>query len=141
MATPLGIEPDHPDLPEDLPPRSLADRLHYALGPLAGGMLIDAADLITPGPLGLFGGLLVGLPVGWWVASIYGFSVPSRCLIATLAGIYCTIPATELIPLATLVSAVARFFADTPGTVRPRIPPAESAEPSSHSTHEPPSDP
>jgi hypothetical protein len=137
MANPLGIEPD---LPEYLPPRSLADRLHYALGPLAGGMLIDFADLITPGPVGVFGGLLVGMPVGWWVASIYGFSVPSRCLIATLAGIYCTIPGTELIPLATMVSAIARFFAETPGSTSRGLPPAESAEPSSHSTHEPPSD-
>lgn len=92
--------------------RTFWERLHYALGPLAGGMMIDAADLLTPGPVGIFGGLLVGMPVGWYVASLYGFQTPSRLLIATLSGIYCTIPGTELIPLATLVSAVGRFFAE-----------------------------
>lgn len=98
-----------------IPQRTVLERLHYALGPMAGGMIIDLADLLTPGPVGLFGGILIGMPVGWYVASMYGFETPSRLLIATLTGIYCTIPGTELIPLATLVSACGRFFAEDRG--------------------------
>lgn len=105
--------------------RTLWERLHYSLGPLAGGMIIDLTDLLTPGPVGVFGGLLIGMPVGWYVASLYGFSTPSRLLIATLSGIYCTIPGTELIPLATLVSAVGRFFADESQSPRGTVPTVE----------------
>jgi hypothetical protein len=100
------------------PPRTLWDRLHYALGPLAGGIIIDVADVISAGPVGPLGGMLIGMPVGWYVASMYGFQTPSRLLIATLSGVYCLIPRTELIPLATMISACSRFFAeDAPAPV------------------------
>jgi hypothetical protein len=100
------------------PPDSLILRLHRAFGPLAGGMILDAADLLTPGPVGLAGGQFVGMPVGWWISSIYGFTIPSRLLCATLAGVYCMTPGTELIPLATIISAAARFYAGEPEALR-----------------------
>lgn len=81
-------------------------------------MILDAADLLTPGPVGLAGGLFVGMPVGWWISSIYGFTLPSRLLCATLAGVYCMTPGTEVIPLATMISAAARFYAGEPEALR-----------------------
>jgi len=88
---------------------TLLVRLHRALGPLAGGVILDVVDFATFGPVGLAIGLLVGVLVGWWVSSIYAFSVKARCIWATLGGLYCAVPFTEVLPLATLVSAVGRF--------------------------------
>jgi hypothetical protein len=96
------------DSPSEKP--SLLYRLHQALGPLAGALILDVVDFTTFGPIGIVLGLVVGVPIGWWISSIYGFSPLSRALFATLAGLYCTVPFTEVLPLATLISASARFW-------------------------------
>jgi len=103
-------------------PPTLLERLHRALGPLAGGIIIDFVDFATFGPIGLVLGPVLGGMAGWWVSSIYNFGTRGRVIVATLAAIYCTIPFTELLPLATLVAAVARFFETPPVTP----PPSES---------------
>lgn len=114
------IVPSSADVFDPLPAESSSryvstvDRLHYSLGPLAGGIILDITDFVTFGPIGIFFGLIIGVPVGWWIATIYGFSKPSRLAIALAAGIYCTVPFTELIPLATIVSAVARYHSRPP---------------------------
>lgn len=89
-------------------------RLHRALGPLAGGIILDVVDLATFGPIGLAFGWLVGGLVGWWVSSIYGFSAKGRLAFALLCAVYITIPFTGLFPLATIISSVARFRARVP---------------------------
>ena len=83
-------------------------RIHRAIGPLAGGLILDFVDLATFGPLGIVG-LFIGGLIGWWVSSIYNFSKKARLLWAMLAAIYCLFPLTELIPVATIISAFARF--------------------------------
>lgn len=84
-------------------------RIHRALGPIAGGLILDLVDLATFGPIGLFGGFLMGGIVGWWVSSIYEFSARSRVMFAVLAAVYTAVPLTEPFPLATGISALARF--------------------------------
>lgn len=84
-------------------------KLYRALGPLAGGILLDTLDLATFGPLGLYFGGILGFCVGWWMASIHEFGSYGRFLFATLAAIYLTMPLTELLPLATIISAFARY--------------------------------
>lgn len=115
-----AIEPEETQVgaPYELAPNSLILRLHRAFGPLVGGMILDAADFLTPGPVGIATGLFIGMPIGWWICSIYGFTIPSRLLCATLAGVYCMTPGTELIPLATMISAAARFYAGEPVALR-----------------------
>ena len=88
---------------------SLASRLHRALGPLAGGVVLDTADFVTFGPIGLLIGFFVGCMVGWWISSFYKYSKEAQLKWAILAGIYCAFPFTALIPLATLISATGRF--------------------------------
>jgi len=89
-------------------PSSLIERLHRAFGPLIGGIILDLVDLSTIGPYGL-GGFFIGGLVGWWICSIYSISTQTRFIIALLAGIYCLLPLTEFIPVATLISAFIRF--------------------------------
>lgn len=84
-------------------------RIYHALGPIAGGILLDTIDLATFGPIGLYAGWLIGLTVGWWMASIYEFGFYGKVVFATFAAIYLTLPMTEFIPVATIVSAIARF--------------------------------
>ena len=84
-------------------------RLHRALGPILGGLLLDFTDLATFGPMGILGPVL-GAAVVLWICSLYRFSVKTKILLAFLGGVYCTIPMTEPFPIATLVCAMCRFF-------------------------------
>lgn len=84
-------------------------RLNRAFGPIAAGVIIDLVDLATFGPIGLVLGLPIGGLAGYWMGTCLGLDRKACLLCALAAGIYCTIPFTELIPLATLVGAYARF--------------------------------
>ena len=88
-------------------------RLHRALGPILGGLLLDFTDLATFGPMGVLGPVL-GAAVVLWICSLYRFSVKTKILLAFLGGVYCTVPMTEPFPVATLVCAVCRFFEKPP---------------------------
>jgi len=88
-------------------------RLHRALGPILGGLLLDFTDLATFGPMGILGPVL-GAAVVLWICSLYRFSVKTKILLAFLGGVYCTVPMTEPFPIATLVCAVCRFFEKPP---------------------------
>lgn len=87
---------------------SLIERLHRAFGPLVGGMILDLVDLSTFGPYGI-GGFFIGALVGWWICSIYRISTSKRLMLALIAGVYCLLPLTEFIPVATLLSAYVRY--------------------------------
>jgi hypothetical protein len=90
--------------------RGLLERLNDALGPIAGGIILDVVDFATFGPIGLFIGWIAGGLTGWWIGSIYKFSTRGRILLAIAAAAYCSAPGTEFLPLATIVSAIARFW-------------------------------
>lgn len=100
---------------------NLFERMKRSMGPLAGGILLDLLDLATLGPFGLAFGWLIGGVVAWWIGSIYGFSTGKKFLLASLAAVYCMVPMTELVPLATIVSAACRFF-EKPGRQEPQTP-------------------
>jgi len=87
----------------------LAPRLNRAFGPIAAGVMLDLLDLATFGPIGLIIGLPVGATAGWWMASALGVEKKNRKWFALAAAVYCTIPFTEVIPLATLTGAYVRF--------------------------------
>ena len=90
----------------------LFHRLHRAVGPVAGALILDFADFATFGPVGVVIGWLVGAAAGWWISSLQGYSLRYRIIWAALAALYCTVPFTAVIPLATICSVVARFFED-----------------------------
>ena len=88
-------------------------RLHRALGPILGGLLLDFTDLATFGPMGILGPIL-GAAVVLWICSLYRFSVKTKIILAFLGGVYCMAPMTEPFPIATLVCAACRFFEKPP---------------------------
>ena len=85
------------------------ERFYIAFFPILGGLILDFADLATFGPVGLYAGMIVGGIVGWLISGIYGFSNKGRLIFSFLAGIYCTIPGTFFLPLATVIAATAKF--------------------------------
>ena len=100
--------------PASPPPPSQAQRLNRAFGPIVAGMIIDLVDLATFGPIGLVLGLPIGAFAGYWMGRAIGLAWKPSLLCALAAGIYCTIPGTEMIPLATLVGAFARYRETSP---------------------------
>lgn len=94
------------DPPED---HTLPRRVNRAFGPIVAGLIIDLVDLATFGPVGLVLGLPVGGLAGYWMGRALGFDKRASLWCALAAGVYCTIPGTELIPLATIIGACVRF--------------------------------
>lgn len=90
---------------------TLPRRMNRAFGPIVAGMIIDLVDLATFGPVGLVLGLPVGGLAGYWMGRALGFDRRASLWCALAAGVYCTIPGTEFIPLATIMGACVRFQA------------------------------
>ncbi len=86
-------------------PRKTLRRVERAFGPLVAGLILDAADFATTGPWGFW----VGLPVGVWLARVLRLPWPTAMAVGLLAGLYCAVPFTRYIPLATLVGAIAQY--------------------------------
>ena len=93
----------------------LWERLRLAFGPILGGIIIDFTDLATFGPFGIYAGMIIGGGVGYWVASLYRLSKNQRIMIALLSGVYCAMPGTEFIPVATIIGAGIRFLSPSFG--------------------------
>ncbi len=91
------------------PAPDVGRRLNRAFGPIVAGLIIDVVDFATFGPMGLLFGLPVGGLAGYWMGHCLGLSRKGAFLCGLAAGIYCTIPFTEFLPLATLVGAYVRF--------------------------------
>ncbi len=79
-------------------------------GPMIAGLAIDGLDLMTFGPIGLYGGLLLGGGVGYWLAPTLGFPPKGRWIAALMTGIYCTIPLTGFIPAAAIAAGLSQAF-------------------------------
>lgn len=94
------------------PAGSLATRLSRALGPVLGALVLDFADLATFGPIGLVFGGPIGAGIGWWLGGMYHIGTSARVVLSALAAAYCMTPFTGVIPVATLLSALARFLKD-----------------------------
>lgn len=112
--TPPRQEPPSTLELEDRQLGNILQRLKRALGPVLGGLILDFADFATFGPLGLFAGPIVGIFVGWWMGNFYQLTTRARIGLTLVAGIYCALPITNFLPLATMVSALIRFLETPP---------------------------
>ena len=100
--------------PTPQPPPGQAARLNRAFGPVVAGLIIDLVDLATFGPIGLVLGLPIGGAAGYWMGRTLGLNKKASLLCALAAGVYCTIPGTEMLPIATVVGACARYYESAP---------------------------
>lgn len=102
------IEPDDVLPPEDgarKPRRGAAERAQRAFGPIVAGVILDFVDLASMG----VPGYVLGLLVGFWLASVFKLPWTHRIVLALLAAAYCAVPFTHFIPLATVIGAYIRF--------------------------------
>ena len=92
---------------DDVPRKGWLGR--QTLAPVLAGVLLDAIDFATMGPIGLSGGFLVAGGAGYWIAVELGLQRRSRIGLALMAAAYAATPFTELLPLGTLVGLLTRF--------------------------------
>ena len=97
------------------------------VGPMLAGLAIDALDLVTFGPIGVYTGMLVGGVVGYWLAPQLGFPPKGRWLSALMTGIYCTMPLTGFLPAATIAAGLSRALFQDEDAV------ASDEDPATHS--------
>jgi len=71
--------------------------------PVVLGMILDAVDFVTLGPLGLYGGFVLGGLAAFWAGRQAGLERRGAWLAALAGAVYAATPATELIPLGTLI--------------------------------------
>lgn len=88
----------------------LGHRSKQAFRPLIPGLILDLVDFITFGPLGLYLGVIVGCPLGYWICAKARLPFLKRLVGAGLAGVYCTLPFTGWLPAAALLGLYARFW-------------------------------
>jgi hypothetical protein len=87
----------------------LARRANYAFGPVLAGLVIDLIDFATFGPIGLLLGFPIGGLAGYWMGRALGLERHIALWCGAAAGVYCTIPGTRFLPVATIVGACVRF--------------------------------
>ncbi len=85
-------------------------RFLFAASPLAAGVMLDVLDAATFGPVGIVCGAIVGGWAGWQLAKHEGLPANLQFAAAICAAAYMTIPFTELIPAATMLVFLVRFF-------------------------------
>ena len=106
----MDFEQQQKTIDEQVTRPSMGERFFNAFGPLTAGIALDLLDLATFGAWGLYLGPLFGALMGWWFSTTLKLGLWSQSLVMVLAGLYCALPSTELIPFATVVFATVRFF-------------------------------
>ena len=90
---------------------ALARHEGAAWAPIVAALAIDLADFVTAGPLGLVAGLAVGGVLTATVAASAGARPRRVALLALVGGLYCALPLTEALPLATVLAVLHRALA------------------------------
>jgi hypothetical protein len=90
---------------------TFAERVRRAFDPVAAGLLVDVLDALTRGAAAPFG-LLLGLPLGYWLGRRAGLTPRLSLALGLAIGIYCLVPITTVLPLGTLTGLYLRFWRD-----------------------------
>jgi hypothetical protein len=77
-------------------------------------VLLDLVDFATYGPIGLWAGLVVGGLAGYVLAASMGVAAQRRWPYALVAGIYCMLPFTAFLPIATVLGGLIRLRESRP---------------------------
>ena len=92
------------------PRAAFGDRLWRRSAPVLLALFLDAADLLTAGPLGLIG-LPLGMLAGYVYAGLLGAPPRLRLVITALTGVYFMTPLTGLVPLAAITAMLVQIIA------------------------------
>ena len=76
--------------------------------PILGAVIIDGMDLVTMGPVGIGMGMFVGGLLSWAVAYRHGLTFWQSLIAGTAGALYCALPFTEALPIATLLALISR---------------------------------
>lgn len=107
---PIEVEVERLPRPDEVPGdsrRSPRSRFRAALEPIAAGIVLDVIDFVPLPPLL---GFLLGVLVASQLVRHLRLRVRSRALLVLACGAYCAVPFTNVLPLATLLGAAARFL-------------------------------
>lgn len=88
----------------------LINRIVNALGPIGTGLVIDSFDLLTVGPFGIYSGAIIGIILTHFLMRNSALSKRLKIILSLLVAIYLTIPGTAILPVATVIGVIARFF-------------------------------
>ena len=92
------------------PLAAFGERLWRRLAPVLLALFLDAADLLTAGPLGVIG-LPLGMLAGYAYAGALGVPPTMRIVITAVTGVYFMTPLTGLVPVATITAMVVQIVA------------------------------
>ena len=112
MKAPETYEPEvlPPEADPPAAPKRRHGRAEKAFGPVAVGLIMDLVDFSTFGPMGLYFGLFAGGALAWYLCGLYDMPWHRRWPWMLGAGLYCTIPFTEFVPVATIIGACVRYW-------------------------------
>jgi hypothetical protein len=72
--------------------------------PILTALAIDLADLAMIGPTGIVAGFFVGFALTSMLTFATGVPLRRALVLSLLAGVYCMLPVTDLVPLATMLT-------------------------------------
>ena len=77
-------------------------------GPVAVGLILDLADLLTFGPGMKKVAVPIGFAVGFYAGTRMRLPLPQRLMLGAVGAAYCSLSATSPIPIRTLVGTLYR---------------------------------
>lgn len=99
---------------------ALVDTRAPGWAPVLAAMAIDLADFAMMGPTGLVAGLFVGFALTLVLSLATGARPKRALLLGLLGGVYCMLPVTDLVPLATLLTLLHGALLRRPDSVESR---------------------
>ena len=105
------IEPEVLDKDPEASPEKQAESSfgRDVVMPIAAGLFTDTLDFITFGPFGLRFGMLAGALAALYLC--WASRIPKFlwAYVAIAAAVYCSVPRTEAIPIATIIAVISVF--------------------------------
>ncbi len=104
---PIEVEVERLDPVEDEPQQRPPKGAFRGFGPIAAGMILDLADVVTPMGLKRFA-VPVGFVVGYSVGVRLDLALKQRLVLGAVGAAYCSLPGTMMLPIGTLVGVLFR---------------------------------
>lgn len=100
--------------------------------PILTALAIDLADLAMIGPTGIVAGFGVGFALTSLLTLATGVPLRRAALLSVLAGIYCMLPITDVVPLATMLTLLRMALLRREQPAQDSLATSEPTQPSPH---------